>query len=195
MQLITVPQLTARQTELKKQVSELQKLKSAVSYLRMNADPSGYQEAEKFTESYTDQLDEFTSKAEGFTQLVEGWRELEAHFGGVEKLRLALVDLATAEADISRALYRNQALNRAKDDPEGELLELAQCLVLNAHPAKSVRLYKRSGEYFVNQKAEAVAYAHGITPEQALARAQLLITDTKLTYNATTQSWKQTVSL
>jgi hypothetical protein len=195
MQLITVPQLTARQTELKKQVSELQKLKSAVSYLRMNADPTAYQEAEKFTESYTEQLDEFTSKAEAFTQLVEGWRELEAHFGGVEKLRRALVDLATAEADISRALYRNQELNRAKNDPEGELLQLAKCLVLNAHPAKSVRLYHRFGQPYIDQKAEAVAYAYGITPEASMVRARLLITETKLTYNATTKSWKQTISL
>jgi hypothetical protein len=192
MQLLTVPQLTARQTELKNRVSELQKLKSSLSYLRMNADPTAYQEAEKFTESYTEQLDEFTSKAEGFTQLVEGWRELEAHFGGVEKLRRALVDLATAEADISRALYRNQALNRAKDDPEGALLDLAKYLVINAHPAKSVSGY---GAHFIAQRADEAAYAYGITPEQALAKAQHLITESKLTYNATTKTFKQTISL
>ncbi len=192
MQLITVPQLTARQTELKKQVSELQKLKSAVSYLRMNADPTGYQEAEKFTESYTDQLDEFTSKAEGFTQLVEGWRELEAHFGGVEKLRLALVDLATAESKISTAVYRNQALNRAKDDPEGALLDLAKYLVINAHPAKSVSGY---GQHFIDQRADDVAYAHETSRDVAMSMARALITETKLTYNATTQKFKQTISL
>lgn len=192
MQLTPVPQLTARQSELKNRVSELQKLKSSLSYLRMNQEPTGYQEADKFTESYTELIDEATSKADGFAQLVEGWRELEAHFGGVEKLRLALVDLATAEADITRAHYRNQGLERAKDDPEGALLDLAKYLVLNAHPAKSVRAY---GQGFIDVRADEVAYAHGITREQALAKAGMLITETKLTYNATTKSWKQTISL
>lgn len=192
MELLEVKDLTARQTELRAEVNRLEALKRANGYLRLNQDPSPYQEASEFTQRYQDLMEEVTAKANAYRQIEEGWRELEAHFGGVEKLRLALVDLATAETHRQTALMRNRELEEAKADPERALLGYAKILVMNAHKAKTVRSF---GQHYLDRRAEEVAYAYGITTEQATARAWQFAVDTNLTYNAKTETFRQTLSI
>lgn len=192
MELLQVPELTARQTALKEQLAELAKLKSETNYLRLNQEPTGYQEQGEFLERYAEQTAELAKKADGFRRLVEGWQELEAHYGSPENLHKALGDLATVEAKITTAQYRNNELKRAKLNPEMTLLFYAKELVKDAHPAKSVRKF---GQFYLDRLAENTAYAYGITTERADAKARQLIKDTQLTYNAKTDSFKQTISL
>jgi predicted nuclease with TOPRIM domain len=192
MELLQVPELTARQTQLKAQLSELEKLKSEINYLRLNEDPTGYQEQSKFLERYAEQLAELAKKADGYKRLTEGWQELEAHYGSPEKLYKALCELATAEAHISHAKRRNQELERAFQEPEKALLAYAKYLVLNNHPAKSVRHF---GQGYLDCRLEEIAYAYGITTERADAKARQLIKDTRLSYNARSDRWTQTLSV
>jgi hypothetical protein len=192
MELLQVPELTARQTQLKAQLAELAKLKSETNYLRLNQDPTGYQEQDEFLERYAEQTAEFAKKADGYKRLLNGWQELEAHYGSPEKLHTALGELATAEAKVSHAKRRNQELERARQEPEKALLALAKCLVLNAHPAKSVR---RFGQGYIDCRLQEVAYGCGITIERADASARQLIKDTQLSYNAKSDRWTQTLSV
>ncbi len=192
MQLLEVKDLTARQTELRAEVNRLEALKRENGYLRLNQDPSPFQEASEFTERYSALMEEVTAKANAYRQIEEGWRELEAHFGGVEGLRLALVDLATAEVKRQTALMRNRELEQARQNPKDAVLGYAKALVMNAHKAKSVRSF---GQGYLDRRAEEVAYALDITTEQATARAWQLAVDTHLTYNAKTETFKQTLSI
>ena len=194
MELLEVPELTARQTQLRAQLTELAKLKSENNTLRLNQDPTGYQEQGEFLGRYAEQTAEFAKKADGYKRLMEGWQELEAHYGSPEKLHTALAELATAEAEIGHAKRRNRELEEARKDPEGALLALAKCLVLNNHPAKSLSL-RRFGQGYIDCRLQEIAYAYGITIERADAKARQLIKDTQLTYNAKTQSFRQTISL
>jgi hypothetical protein len=194
MKLLEMPELTARQTALKEQLAELAKLKSETNYLRLNQDPTGYQEQGEFLERYGEQSAEFAKKADGFTRLLNGWQELEAHYGSPEKLHTALGELATAEANISHAKRRNQELERAFQEPEKALLGYAKCLVINAHPAKSLSL-RRFGQGYLDCRLQEIAYAYGITTERADAKARQLIKDIRLSYNARSDKWNQTLSV
>lgn len=192
MELLEVPTLTGGQVKLREEVNRLEALKRENNYLRLNQDPSPYQEASEFTERYQALIEETRAKANAFKEVLEGWAFLEEIYGGVEGLRLALVDLATAESGRIIALARNRELREARENPERAVLGYAKDLVMNAHKAKSVR---RCGQGYLDRRAEEVAYALDITTEEATARAWQLAKDTNLTYNAKTETFRQTLSI
>ena len=187
--LPTIPEFTPEQEAFSDRMKQIRQAKQSVNSIRTNRDFEGYY----LNEAEFEQL--FAEALEEAKQKIEGWQKVANELSflvetiGVANVKKQIDEISLIKGQRVSAYQIRQGLIEAKENPEFALVQLAKEIAYSNNP-KAKRMFGGS----IERLAEKVAYAFGVTTDEAQIMGRDYVLINGLKYNAKTREFTKTIT-